>query len=73
MRLSVLLKMDFFISRGGGGLRSNLFIGFSGWEESYLRLEEWIAVCGSMSSILALLFTMLLFVSAVCPVAILAI
>ena len=73
MRLSVLLKMDFFISRGGGGLWSRLFRGCSGWEESCLRLEEWMAVCDSIGSILASLFTILLFVSAVCPVAIRAI
>ena len=73
MRLSVLLKMDFFISRGGGGFWSRLFNGCSGWEESCLMLEEWMAVRGSMGSILASLFTILMFVSAVCPVAIRAI
>ena len=73
MRLSVWLKIDFFISRGGGGLWSRLFRGCSGWVESCLRLEEWMAICGSMGSNLASLLTILLFVSAVCPVAIRAI
>ena len=41
--------------------------------ESCLRLEEWIVGCDSIGSILASLFTMLLFVSAVCPVAIRAV
>ena len=41
--------------------------------ESCLRLEEWMAVCGTMGRILASLLTILLLVSAVCPVAIRAI
>ena len=41
--------------------------------ESCPRLEEWMAMCGSMGSNLASLLTILLFVSAVCPVAIRAI
>ena len=73
MRLSVLLKMDFFIMRDGGGFWRRLFSGCSGWKESCLRLEEWMAVCDSMGGVLASLFTILLFVSAVCPVAIRAI
>ena len=73
MRLSVLLKIDFFMDLGGGGLWSSLFKGCSGLVESCLRLEEWIVMCNSIGSILASLFTMLLFVSAVCPVAIRAI
>ena len=73
MRLSVLLKMVFFICRGVGGFCRRLCSGCSGWVESCLRLEEWMAVCGTIGRILASLLTILLLVSAVCPVAIRAI
>ena len=72
MRLSVLLKIDSFIIRGGEGLWRRLWSGWSGFVESYLRFDEWTIVCGFIGISLASLFTILLFVSAVCPVAILA-
>ena len=38
--LSVLLKIDFFIMRGGARLRRSLFSGWPGWVDACWRLDE---------------------------------
>ena len=64
MRLSVLLMIDFLIvlvvEDCGVVCSWVIWVG-----ESCLRLDEWIVGCDSIGSILASLFTMLLFMSAV--------
>ena len=44
IRLSELLKIVFFISRGGSGLCRSLLSGWSGLVESNLRFDEWMVV-----------------------------
>ena len=73
MRFSGLLKIDLFIILGGVGFWRSLLSGWSGVVASYLRFDEWMVVWESIGSNLASLFTMSLFVSAVWPVAMLAI
>ena len=74
--LSELLKIVFFISRGGSGLCRSLLSGWSGLVESNLRFDEWMVVWDCRDcrgSSLASLLTILLLVSAVWPVAMRAI
>ena len=73
IRLSELLKIVFFISRGGSGLCKSLLSGWSGLVESNLRFDEWMVVWDCRGSSLASLLTILLLVSAVWPVAMRAI
>ena len=65
MRLSELLKIAFFIRRGGLGLYSSLLSGCSGLVELYQSLDEWTVVWDFIGSNLAALSTILLFAAAV--------